>query len=210
MAGLAGWRRAGLQALRLTSILPDDSDVSKRKADFQDLRRAGKNAIGRTLRRFPRIDDRDARLVVIASITRNNRKAVVNSSGGDNQVWLGERMASLSAFLDQQSPLEHDVFGNLENPMVEHRAHLVCEPVIQLGAAVWIVNKLDAKTYFSKGYGADVKLIKRASGDKIDDPRFRLRAAQFGQDIGIEKPRHQNVTPLTGERSLVGSRSISR
>ena len=78
-------------------------------------------------------------------------------------------MASLSAFLDQKPPLNHDVFGDLKNPMVEHRAHLVCEPVIQLGATVWFVNKLDAKTDLSKGYRADVKLIKRAPGDKIDD-----------------------------------------
>ena len=58
------------------------------------------------------------RLVVIASITRNNGKAVMNGSRGDNQVWLGESMARLPPFLDQKAPLEHDVFGDLENPMV--------------------------------------------------------------------------------------------
>jgi hypothetical protein len=119
------------------------------------------------------------RLVIIASITRNNGKAVMNGSRGDNQVWLGESMASLSAFLDQKSPLEHDVFGDLENPMVEHRAHLVREPVIQLGAAVGFVNKLDAEADLSKSYSADVKLIKRAPDDKVYDSRFRLWAAEF-------------------------------
>ena len=43
----------------------------------------------------------------------------MNGSGGDNQVLLGESMASLSAFLDQKPPHEHDVFGNLENPISE-------------------------------------------------------------------------------------------
>jgi len=88
-------------------------------------------------------------------------------------------MARLSAFLDQKSPLEHDVFGDLENPMVEHRSYLVREPVIQLGAAVWFVNKLDAEADLGESYRADVKLIKRAPGDKIYDSRFRLWAAQF-------------------------------
>ncbi len=43
----------------------------------------------------------------------------MNGSRGDNQVWLGESMASFSAFLDQQPPFEHDVFGDLENPISE-------------------------------------------------------------------------------------------
>jgi len=68
-------------------------------------------------------------------------------------------MAALPAFLDQESPLEHDVFGYLENPMVEHRAHLVREPVIQLGAAIGFVNKLNAEANLGKCYRADVKLI---------------------------------------------------
>ena len=97
-------------------------------------------------------------------------------------------MARLPPFLDQKEPLEQDVFGDLENPMVEHRAHLVREPVIQLGAAVWFANKLDAKTDLGKCYGTDVKLIKWAPGNKIDDFGFRFRAAQSGQNIRIEKP----------------------
>jgi hypothetical protein len=40
-------------------------------------------------------------------------------------------MAGLSAFLDQKPPLEHDVFGDLENPTIEHRPHFVREPIIQ-------------------------------------------------------------------------------
>jgi len=99
-------------------------------------------------------------------------------------------MASLSAFLNQKPPLEHDVFGHLENPMGEHRAHLVSEPVVQLGAAVGFIDKLDAEPDLGKSYRANVKLIKRATGDKAYDLGFRFWAAQFGQDIGIEKPCH--------------------
>ena len=83
-------------------------------------------------------------------------------------------MARLSAFLDQKPPLEHDVFGDLENPMVEHRAHLVREPIIQFCAAVGFVNKLNAEANLGKSYSADVKLIQRATGYKIYDSRFRF------------------------------------
>ena len=131
------------------------------------------------LQPVPRIDDRGMCLVEIASITRNNRKSVMNGSCGDNQIWLRESMAALPAFLDQESPLEHDVFGDLENPMVEHRADFVCEPVIQLGAAIGFVNKLNAEANLCKSYRADVKLIQRATGHKIYDSRLWLWAAQF-------------------------------
>ena len=100
----------------------------------------------------------------------------MNGRRGDNQVWLGESVALLAAFLDQKPPLEHDVFGDLENPMVEHRAHLVGEPIIQFGAAVGFVYKLDAEADLGKSYRADVKLVKRAPVDKIYDSRFRLWA----------------------------------
>ena len=98
--------------------------------------------------------------------------AIIKS--GWEKVWPVFRPSSTKS-----AQLEHDVFGDLENAVVEHRAHLVCEPVIQLGAAVWFVNKLDAEADLGESYRADVKLIKRAPGDKIYDSRFRLWAAQF-------------------------------
>jgi hypothetical protein len=130
------------------------------------------------------------RLVVIASITRNNGKAVMNGSRGDNQVWLGESMARLPPFLDQKAPLEHDVFGDLENPMVEHRSHLVREPVIQLGAAVWFVNKLDAKADLGESYRADVKLIKRAPSRQ----NLRLSVPALGGAV-LTRHWYREATP---------------
>jgi len=43
-------------------------------------------------------------------------------------------MTYFAALLNEQPPLEHDVFGNLEHAMREHRAHFAGEPVVEFRA----------------------------------------------------------------------------
>ena len=45
-------------------------------------------------------------------------------------------MSRLPAFLNQKPPLEHNVFGNLENPLAKHGPDFIREPVIELRAAI--------------------------------------------------------------------------
>jgi hypothetical protein len=66
----------------------------------------------------------------------------------------------------------------------------VREPVIQLGPAIGFRNTLDAEPYLGQGHDADMKLVERTSGDESHNPLFRPWPTQFGEDIGIEQPRH--------------------
>jgi len=45
-----------------------------------------------------------------------------------------EKYARLAAFLDQQPPFEHDVFGDGQDALLEHRPHLIHEPIVERGA----------------------------------------------------------------------------
>jgi hypothetical protein len=42
-------------------------------------------------------------------------------------------MPRLPAFLDEKPPLEHDVFGNLENPFTRHGPDVIRQPAIEIG-----------------------------------------------------------------------------
>lgn len=59
------------------------------------------------------------RFVVIAAVTRDDCKAVVNGRRGYEEVRLRERVTRFPAFLNQKSPLQHNVFGDLEDPLVK-------------------------------------------------------------------------------------------
>src|SRR5580704_7569593 len=98
------------------------------------------------------------RFVIVPAVAGDDCKTVVNGRRGNDEVRLRESVSCSPAFLNQNAPFQHDVFGDWENPLVKHRTHLVCEPVIQLGAARGFDDKLDAESNLGKGYHADVKL----------------------------------------------------
>ena len=50
-------------------------------------------------------------------------RVVTNSSGGYQQIGLGEGMPRLAAFLDQQVPSQQHIFVNRQYPLPKHRAH---------------------------------------------------------------------------------------
>ena len=76
-----------------------------------------------------------------------------------DQIGLRENVSGLPAHLNQEPPLEHDVFGYLEHPMFKHRPHLVREPLVQFGPAIGLGQQFDAKSDFSAGDGTDKKLL---------------------------------------------------
>ena len=96
----------------------------------------------------------------------------------DDQIRLREGMPRLSAFLDQQPPFEHDVFGDGQAALLEHRSHLVCEPVVEFGALAGVADEFDAEADFGEGHGADVELFERLRGDKSELPVSMRHSAQ--------------------------------
>ena len=51
---------------------------------------------------------------------------------------LRKRMPRLAAFLNQKTPFEHDVFADWQDALLEHRPHLMREPVVEIGAAAGV------------------------------------------------------------------------
>jgi hypothetical protein len=47
-------------------------------------------------------------------------------------------VSSFPAFFHQEPPSEHDVFGNWQNPLIEHGPYLLCELIVQLIAPQWM------------------------------------------------------------------------
>ena len=70
----------------------------------------------------------------------------MNGCRSNDQIRLRERMPRLPAFLNQKPPLEHNVFGNLENPSAKHGPDLIRQPVIEVRAATRFTDHLNAET----------------------------------------------------------------
>jgi hypothetical protein len=82
-------------------------------------------------------------------------------------------------------------------------------PVIEVGTAIGLTDQLNAEANLGEGYSADVKLIKRTTGNERHNLLFGLGPPQFREDVRIEQPRHQNPESRTGIRSRPGSSPIS-
>ena len=114
---------------------------------------------------------------------------------GDNEIGLREGMSRLAAFLDQQPPFEHYVFGDRQDALLEHRAHFMRQPIGEFGALVGVGDELDTETNLGEGHGADVETVERMGGDEGEHFRFRPRAAQFGENIRVEQPDPPQIDP---------------
>jgi hypothetical protein len=75
---------------------------------------------------------------------------------GCEKVW-----ANFAAIFDQQTPLEHDVFGDRENALLEHRPNLVCEPIVEFGATIGVRDKFDTEPDFREGHRTRIEQFKR-------------------------------------------------
>ena len=92
--------------------------------------------------------------------------------------------------------------------MLEHWAHFMRKPIVQLGAAVGVIDKLNAKPNVRQRDRADVEQIERLSGDEGEDFAVRLEAAQLRKDIGIEQPTRHKEISRTGIGDRAGVRSM--
>src|SRR5260370_39833850 len=83
-------------------------------------------------------------------------------------------MARLAAILNQEPPLEHNVFGYRENTLLEHRPHLMRKPIIQLSAKVGVADEFNTKPDFGEGHRAHIEKFERLGGDEGEDFLFWL------------------------------------
>src|SRR6202035_2523564 len=114
------------------------------------------------------------------------------------------------AVFDEEPPFEHDVLGDREHALLEHRPYPMREPVVEFGAATGVGNAFNAEANFSEGHRADMEQFERLGGYECENFAFRLGAAQLGENVGVEQPAGQNRTSRTGMAVRFGSRSISR
>src|SRR3984893_17678093 len=118
-------------------------------------------------------------------------------------------MARFAAVFDEEPPFEHDVLGDREHALLEHRPYPMREPVVEFGAATGVGNEFNAEANFSEGHRADMEKFERLGGYECENFAFRLGAAQLGENVGVEKPAGQNRTSGPGRAVRVGSGGVT-
>ena len=146
----------------------------------------------------PGIEDLHARSGVFFSIARNHRHAMMLGRSRDDQIGLRECMSRLAALIDQEAPLEHDVFRNCQRALFEHWPHFVRQPVIQIGSTRCVRQLFDAKAYFGERNNTDEEPFQRLRAYECRDFGFGLRSPKLGDDIGVEQPSCHRETSRTG------------
>lgn len=99
-------------------------------------------------------------------------------SGGrrDHEVGLRERVAGLPPFLNEKPPSQHDVFSDIENAILEHRAYLLREPFRHLHSPCYVRRGLDANPNLGESDNADIKPGEWSSRYEPGNVGVRFRA----------------------------------
>ena len=119
-------------------------------------------------------------------------------------------MAGLAAVFDQEAPLEHDILGDREHALIEHRPHLMREPVIELGAADGVGDKFSAEPDFGEARRADVERIERLRGDKAwREGRLEHDAMKLNHLRHCEEHSDEAIHENVGRRLWIASRGIA-
>jgi hypothetical protein len=146
----------------------------------------------------PGIEDVHARSQVFLRIAGNHGEAMMVGRSRDDQVGLGECMSRFAAVLDQEAPLEHDVFRDRQCALFEHWPYLVRQPVIQIGSTRCVWQQFDPEAYFGKRNNTDVEPFQGLRAYEFGDFGFGPRPPKFGDDIGVEQPSRHSKTSRTG------------
>ena len=101
-------------------------------------------------------------------------------SSGYQKVGLRIDVSGFAPILNQYAPFEQNIFGHLEDALLEHRAHTGVKPPVEVRALYRVSYKFDAKAYLGQRDGAYVQQIERLVGDKRSDAWFRSWALQLG------------------------------
>jgi hypothetical protein len=108
----------------------------------------------------------------------------------NDEIGLREGVSGFAAFFQQNPPPEHDVFGNRQNSLLEHGAYRKRQPVFQFVPAGSFAQQFDAESELSERYSTDIKLMEWIAGNKRQHLWLWFQASNFGEDVGIEEPRH--------------------
>ena len=96
--------------------------------------------------------------------------------GRDDQVRLRKGMTSLAALLEEKPPLEHDVLGNWQDPLLKHWPDFKRQPIVEIEAARSVWEQFDAEPKLSKRYDTDKQKIERLPLYEGDDLALRFGA----------------------------------
>jgi hypothetical protein len=158
----------------------------------------------------PGVEHRRTGSFIIGRISRRDRQPVLKRGRRDDEIGLGKSVPCFATIFNQEPPLEHDVFRNRQNALVEHGSYLVRQPIAQLGALSRISDQFNAEPDFRERHRADEETIKRLRCDEGDDFRLGSGSPQLGENIRIDQPARHRVTSRTGMEVRAGSISMSR
>jgi hypothetical protein len=99
----------------------------------------------------------------------------MKTRSSNDEIRLRIRVSGFPSFLDEQTPLEHDVFSHLKNALLKHWSDFVREPIVQVTADVGVGHEFNAEADFGEGNAANEQPIERLRSDEGDDLAFRLR-----------------------------------
>lgn len=78
---------------------------------------------------LPRIDGRNARLLKIPCVSRHDDQPVMQRRCCDQKIRLRIVVSRFSTLLNQQAPLEQDLFIDQQNAFRKHRSDFLSEPI---------------------------------------------------------------------------------
>ncbi len=104
---------------------------------------------------------------------------MMKTRSSNDEIRLRVSVSGFPSFLDEQTPLEHDVFSHLKNALLKHGSDFVREPIVQLTADVGVRHEFNAEADFGEGNAANEQPIERLRSDEGDDLAFRLRPTEF-------------------------------
>jgi hypothetical protein len=65
--------------------------------------------------------------------------------------WQSAVAAMIRSGCEKVCPFEHDIFADGQDALLEHRPHLMREPVVEFGAPARVGNEFDAEADFGEG-----------------------------------------------------------
>jgi hypothetical protein len=99
----------------------------------------------------------------------------MKTRSSNDEIRLRVSVSGFPHFLDEQTPLEHDVFSHLKYALLKHWPDFEREPIVELSADVGVGHEFNAEADFGEANAANEQPIEWLRSDEGDDLAFRLR-----------------------------------